>query len=107
FGELQDLLSHLDAREREVLVRRFGLDGESPLTLEEVGTAFKLTRERVRQLQQSALMRLRRVMTERQKMLSPEDVQRNRMAEARSEVLREFFRSKGFREDGPDDRKGL
>ncbi|MBM3825156.1 MAG: sigma-70 family RNA polymerase sigma factor [Verrucomicrobia bacterium] len=107
FGELQDLLSHLDAREREVLVRRFGLDGESPLTLEEVGAAFKLTRERVRQLQQSALMRLRRVMTERQKMLSPEDVQRNRMAEARSEVLREFFRSKGFREDGPADRKGL
>ncbi|MFM7398809.1 MAG: RNA polymerase sigma factor RpoD/SigA [Verrucomicrobiota bacterium] len=107
FGELQDLLSHLDAREREVLVRRFGLDGESPLTLEEVGAAFKLTRERVRQLQQSALMRLRRVMTERQKLLSLEDVQRNRMAEARSEVLREFFRSKGFREDGPADRKGL
>jgi RNA polymerase primary sigma factor len=106
-GELMDLLSHLDAREREVLVRRFGLDGESPLTLEEVGAAFKLTRERVRQLQQSALMRLRRVMTERQKMLSPEDVQRNRMAEARSEVLREFFRSKGYREEGPADRKGL
>jgi len=106
-GELLEMLSHLDAREREVLVRRFGLDGESPLTLEEVGTAFKLTRERVRQLQQSALMRLRRIMTERQKLLSPEDVRRNRMAEARSEVLREFFRSKGFRPDQPDDRRGL
>jgi hypothetical protein len=46
-------------------------------------------------------------MTERQKLLSPEDVQRNRMAEARSEVLREFFRSKGYTEPGKPDRKGL
>ena len=56
---------------------------------------FKLTRERVRQLQQSALMQLRRMMTERQKLLTPEDVRKNRMADARAEVLREFFRSKG------------
>jgi hypothetical protein len=56
---------------------------------------FKLTRERVRQLQQSALMQLRRLNQERQKLLTAEDVQKNRLAEARSEVLSEFFRSKG------------
>ncbi|MEY3851765.1 MAG: hypothetical protein RI910_745, partial [Verrucomicrobiota bacterium] len=51
---------------------------------------------RVRQLQQSALMQLRRIMTERQKLLTPEDVKKNKLAEARSEVLSEFFRSRGI-----------
>jgi len=95
-AEIAEMLSALEPREAEILTHRFGLNGESPLTLEEVGERFKLTRERVRQLQQSALMQLRRIMTERQKLLTPEDVQKNKMAEARSEVLSEFFRSKGI-----------
>ena len=94
-AEIAEMLSALDPREAEILTHRFGLNGESPLTLEEVGELFQLTRERVRQLQQSALMQLRRIMTERQKLLTPADVKKNRMAEARSEVLSEFFRSKG------------
>ncbi|MEY4033756.1 MAG: hypothetical protein RL492_950 [Verrucomicrobiota bacterium] len=107
--EIAEMLAHLEPREAEVITLRFGLNGESPLTLEEVGELFKLTRERVRQLQQSALMQLRRMMTERQKLLTPEDVRKNRMADARAEVLREFFRSKGAQV--PDrrrlDREGL
>lgn len=107
--EIAEMLAHLEPREAEVITLRFGLSGESPLTLEEVGEMFKLTRERVRQLQQSALMQLRRMMTERQKLLTPEDVRKNRMADARAEVLREFFRSKGAKV--PDrrlsDREGL
>jgi RNA polymerase primary sigma factor len=107
--EIAEMLAHLEPREAEVITLRFGLNGESPLTLEEVGEKFKLTRERVRQLQQSALMQLRRMMTERQKLLTPEDVRKNRMADARAEVLREFFRSKGAKV--PDrrlsDRAGL
>ena len=95
-AEIAEMLTALEPREAEILTHRFGLNGESPLTLEEVGDLFKLTRERVRQLQQSALMQLRRIMTERQKLLTPEDVKKNRMAEARSEVLSEFFRSKGI-----------
>ncbi len=95
-AEIGEMLAALEPREAEILTHRFGLNGESPLTLEEVGDLFKLTRERVRQLQQSALMQLRRIMTERQKLLTPEDVKKNRMAEARSEVLSEFFRSKGI-----------
>ena len=98
--EVGEMLAALDPREAEILTRRFGLDGESPLTLEEVGDLFKLTRERVRQLQQSALMQLRRIMTERQKLLTPEDVRKNKLAEARSEVLSEFFRSKGVSSPG-------
>lgn len=107
--EVAEMLAALDPREAEILIRRFGLDGESPLTLEEVGELFKLTRERVRQLQQSALMQLRRIMTERQKLLTPEDVRKNKLAEARSEVLSEFFRSKGVSGSSKDkpDREGL
>lgn len=95
-AEIGEMLAALEPREAEILTHRFGLNGESPLTLEEVGELFKLTRERVRQLQQSALMQLRRIMTERQKLLTPEDVKKNKLAEARSEVLGEFFRSKGI-----------
>ena len=95
-AEIAEMLAVLDPRESEILTHRFGLNGESPLTLEEVGELFKLTRERVRQLQQSALMQLRRIMAERQKLLTPEDVKKNKLAEARSEVLSEFFRSKGI-----------
>lgn len=108
--EIATMLAALEPREAEILTHRFGLNGESPLTLEEVGERFKLTRERVRQLQQSALMQLRRIMTERQKLLTPEDVRKNQLAAARSEVLGEFFRSKGLHPAPPKgraDRTGL
>jgi hypothetical protein len=54
-------------------------------------------------------MQLRRIMTERQKLLTPEDVKKNKLAEARSEVLSEFFRSKGIAEPpkGRTPREGL
>lgn len=102
--EITTMLAALEPREAEILTHRFGLNGESPLTLEEVGERFKLTRERVRQLQQSALMQLRRIMTERQKLLTPEDVRKNQLAAARSEVLGEFFRSKGISPTAPKGR---
>ena len=106
-SEIAELLAQLDQREADIMVLRFGLNGESPLTLEEVGVHFKLTRERVRQLQQSALMKLRRVMTERQRLLTPDDVRRTQLADARAEVLREFFRSKGMQVPERPDRSGL
>ena len=46
---------------RHVLCRRFGLDGEAPQTLEEVGSDLGITRERVRQLESRALRELRTV----------------------------------------------
>src|SRR6266576_4518240 len=58
-SELAQALSHLNPRMRRVLALRFGLDGEIPQTLEEVGAGLGITRERVRQLESRALRELR------------------------------------------------
>jgi len=60
-GMLQDMVKHLDPREATILRYRFGLDGGSERTLEEVGEKFGVTRERVRQIQNLALKKLRRM----------------------------------------------
>lgn len=60
-GMLQEMVQHLDAREATILRYRFGLDGGSEKTLEEVGEKFAVTRERVRQIQNLALKKLRRM----------------------------------------------
>ena len=57
--KLERLLSQLSEKQRDVLVRRFGLHGRATGTLEEVGEEIGLTRERVRQIQIEALARLR------------------------------------------------
>ena len=57
--KLERLLNQLSEKQRDVLVRRFGLHGGSSGTLEEVGEEIGLTRERVRQIQIEALARLR------------------------------------------------
>src|ERR1700733_3438839 len=58
---LQDMVKHLDDREATILRFRFGLDGGTEKTLEEVGEKFGVTRERVRQIQNLALKKLRKM----------------------------------------------
>jgi RNA polymerase primary sigma factor len=60
-GMLQEMVKHLDSREETILRYRFGLDGGSEKTLEEVGEKFGVTRERVRQIQNLALRKLRKM----------------------------------------------
>lgn len=57
--EVKRALSTLTQREAEVIVYYFGLNGENPMTLEEIGEKFNLTRERVRQIKEKATRRLR------------------------------------------------
>jgi RNA polymerase primary sigma factor len=57
--QIEDVLAKLTPREREVLKMRFGLDDGYPRTLEEVGRHFKVTRERIRQIESKALKKLR------------------------------------------------
>ncbi len=64
--EVSDLLRVLDDRERKIIMSRFGLDGGDTRTLEEVGERFGVTRERIRQLQNIALAKLRRALRKRE-----------------------------------------
>jgi RNA polymerase primary sigma factor len=57
--EIQRALNTLSQRERDVLKLYYGLEQENPLTLEEIGEKFKLTRERVRQIKEKAIRRLK------------------------------------------------
>ena len=58
-NQVEMVLETLDGREAEVLRLYFGLGDEEPMTLEEIGVRFNLTRERVRQIKEKALRRLR------------------------------------------------
>jgi RNA polymerase primary sigma factor len=66
-SEVSDLLAVLDEREKKIIFSRFGLDGGKAKTLEEVGKKFGVTRERIRQLQNIALMKLRRALQKKEK----------------------------------------
>lgn len=58
-SEIQRALSILTAREMEVIVLYYGLNNQSPLTLEEIGERFSITRERVRQIKENATRQLK------------------------------------------------
>lgn len=63
--ELKELLSCLSEKERKLLILRFGIGRDEPLTLEEVGARMNFTRERTRQIEESALKKLKIIATRR------------------------------------------
>jgi RNA polymerase primary sigma factor len=69
--EVAGLLEDLDARERKIIAYRFGLGGGRERTLEEVGHKFGVTRERIRQLQNIALAKLRKALRKREELVFP------------------------------------
>jgi RNA polymerase primary sigma factor len=60
-AEIQRVLDALPERERQVIELRYGLRGHDPLTLEEVGRAFGVTRERIRQIENNTLKKLKQL----------------------------------------------
>ena len=68
-GEVEGLLEVLDPREKKIISQRFGLDGGNPKTLEDVSKGFGITRERIRQLQNTALAKLRRALTQKEQVV--------------------------------------
>ena len=70
--EVGDLLDVLDPRERKIISFRFGLGGGKERTLEEVGQKFGVTRERIRQLQNIALLKMRKALRKREELKYPE-----------------------------------
>lgn len=63
---LRDMVKTLPPREATILTYRFGMDGGPERTLEEVGQKFGVTRERVRQIQNIALRKMRRMIEKRE-----------------------------------------
>jgi RNA polymerase primary sigma factor len=68
--EMDGLLDVLDKREQKIISQRFGLNGGRPKTLEDVGKNFGVTRERIRQLQNIALAKLRRALSKKEDALN-------------------------------------
>ncbi|MEZ5327762.1 MAG: RNA polymerase sigma factor RpoD/SigA [Verrucomicrobiales bacterium] len=58
---IEPMLDSLDARERSIILHRFGLDGRPVRTLDQIGAEYGVTRERIRQIQNVALKKMRRV----------------------------------------------
>jgi RNA polymerase primary sigma factor len=63
--EVASWLDTLASDERKVIMLRFGLDGDEPQTLESIGKTFGVTRERIRQIEQKALNKLRKIVKRR------------------------------------------
>jgi RNA polymerase primary sigma factor len=91
-NELTSMLSQLEPREAEIIRLRFGLDGNPERTLEDVGAIFNITRERVRQLQNLALNKMRRIFRDREQQRSQEEIAKDRASKGRRDVMREFIR---------------
>ncbi|MEM1222813.1 MAG: sigma-70 family RNA polymerase sigma factor [Verrucomicrobiota bacterium] len=88
---IYDVIDQLEDREAEIIRLRFGLDGDRPLTLEEVGEKFNVTRERVRQIQNIAIHKMRRLLTENERQRSKEEVHEERLEQTKMAVLQEFY----------------
>jgi RNA polymerase primary sigma factor len=56
---LEQVLANLSHREKQIIKLRFGLTGDGPRTLQETGKVLGITRERVRQIQEKAMQKLR------------------------------------------------
>ena len=56
---LNEVLNTLTPSEREILKLRYGLDGDEPLSLQQIGERFKLSKERIRQIEKKAIRKLR------------------------------------------------
>lgn len=59
---INQVLQSLDTRERDIIIARFGLNGTKPKTLDQLGAEYKLTKERIRQIEQKALHKMRNPM---------------------------------------------
>lgn len=92
--DISNMLNELEEREAKIIRLRFGLDGDSPKTLEEVGSIFDITRERVRQLQNIAIKKMRGIMSEKESQKTAEEVRKENKERRRMKILKDFFDQK-------------
>jgi len=95
FNDINQMIAdELDDREEKIIRMRFGLDGDAPMTLEEVGEAFDITRERVRQLQNIALTKMRKKMMSNETQKTKDEIEKENAKRRKMQVLKEFFDKK-------------
>ncbi|HRE04816.1 MAG TPA: RNA polymerase sigma factor RpoD/SigA [Opitutaceae bacterium] len=101
-ADLRAMLDSLEPREAEIIRLRFGFDGYDELTLEEVGRKFKVTRERIRQLQNIALSKIRKAIAKNETQRNSDEIELDERQRKRMEVIREFIESKSHLSRGED-----
>ena len=92
--DIHDALKEIEERESQIIIMRFGLDNQRPKTLEDVGVALGLTRERVRQLQYIALRQLREILADKERQRTKEEAKEETIEKKRAEVMNEYILSK-------------
>ena len=90
---LNEVVDSLDEREAEIIRLRFGLAGESEMTLEAVGRKFNVTRERIRQIEQLALIKLRRLLAEQESQRTADDIDQEEHHRSRVKALGDYLDS--------------
>lgn len=92
--DIINMVDQLKGRQAEIIRLRFGLAGDKPKTLEEVGEIFGITRERVRQLQNTALSKIRKTMVSKDKQHTIKEIRASKLQKQRMEVIQEFMDEK-------------
>jgi RNA polymerase primary sigma factor len=104
-ADLHAMISSLDRREAEIIRFRFGLDGRDELTLDEVGKRFNVSRERIRQLERVALIKMRKAISISDSIRSADELEREERSRKRMAVIREFIEAKSRRSPHPAQRR--
>jgi RNA polymerase primary sigma factor len=100
-SDLRAMVDALDEREAEIIRLRFGLDGREELTLEEVGQKFKVTRERIRQLEYLAITKMRKAIASHEAIRTTDEIEEEERQRQRMAVIREFVQSKARKAGRP------
>jgi RNA polymerase primary sigma factor len=93
-SDVNIVLDRLEPREADIIRLRFGLGGRDPLTLEQVGVRMGVTRERVRQLQELAIRKLRKEMTSMERPRTAAEIKEAKAMEEHMRMLGEIIASK-------------
>jgi len=94
--KIREALSSMDPRQAEILKLRYGIDGGTAQTLDEIGKILGLTRERVRQLETEGQVQLKRQLYSADRQLSRVEIEKNSQQRGKIEVLRQFMLEKGL-----------
>lgn len=89
--DVKKILGYLDERDAQIIIMRFGLDDQRSKTLEEVGIALGITRERVRQLQYSILKNIRQILTDKERQRTKDEAGVEARERKRAETINEFI----------------